>query len=66
VGKEGKVRGSMTPVTGGVSRTGIKGRRSASIEAAMRKPRHHVTLFVDERRVGGKSCHVVEWAIGVV
>ena len=59
VGKGDKVRGNMTPVTVGASRIEIKGRRSASIEAAMREPRRHVRLFVAERRVVGKSWGVV-------
>ena len=74
-GRGGKAPGSMTPVTGRASPIEIKGRRSASTEAAMREPRHHGSRFVGEPRVGGKSWHVVErtgsvkgvvWAVGVV
>jgi hypothetical protein len=50
----------MTPVTGGVSRIEIKGRHSASTEAAMREPRRHGRLSVAGQRVGGKIWHVVE------
>jgi hypothetical protein len=65
----------MTPVTGRASRIVIKGRRSASTAAAMRKPRRHEKRFVVGRRVVGKSWGVVErtgsarevvWATGVV
>jgi hypothetical protein len=49
----------MTLVTAGASRIEIKGRRSASTEAAMREPRRHGRLFVAERRVVGKSWGVV-------
>ena len=45
VGKGGKGRGNMTPVTGRASRIEIKGRRSASTEAAMREPRRHGRRF---------------------
>jgi hypothetical protein len=65
VGKEGKGRGNMTRVTGRASRIEIKGRRSASTEAAMREPRRHGRLSVAGRRVVGKSWGVVAWEIGV-
>jgi hypothetical protein len=59
VGKAGEAPGSMTPVTAGASRIEIKGRRSASTEAAMREPRRHERLSVAGRRVGDKSWGVV-------
>ena len=74
-GQRGKVRGSMTPVTARASRIAIKGRRSASTEAAIGKPRRHEKRFVAGRRVVGKSWGVVErtgsarqvvWATGAV
>jgi hypothetical protein len=61
-GKEGKVRGNMTPVTGRVSRIEIKGRRSASTEAVIRELRRHGRLFGAGRSVVGKSWGVVERA----
>src|SRR5262245_38849363 len=66
VGKGDKVRGNMTLVTAGASRIEIKGRRSASTEAAMREPRRHGRLSVAGRRVGDKSWGVVVWATAVV
>lgn len=60
VGKEGKVRGSMTRVTAGASHIEIRERRSVSTEVAMREPRLHGRLTVAERRVVGKSWGVVE------
>src|SRR5512145_2368398 len=60
VGKGGKVRGSMTPVTGRASPIEIRARRSVSTEVAMHEPRLHGRLTVAERRVGGKSWGVVE------
>ena len=66
MGKEGKVRGNMTPVIGGASRIEIKGRRSGLTEAAMDKARRHGRLSVAGRRVDGKSWGVVAWETGVV
>src|SRR5262245_51078858 len=65
VGKEGKVRGNMTRVTGRASRIEIKGRRSGLTEAAMRELRRHGRLSVAGRRVVGKSWGVVAWETGV-
>jgi hypothetical protein len=50
-----KVRGSMTPVTGGASHIAIKGQRSGLTVAPMRKLRPRGRRFVVGRRRGGKS-----------
>ena len=51
-GKVRKARGGMTLVTGGASRIGIKGPRSGSTEAPMRKPRRRGRRFAAGRRSG--------------
>ena len=56
----------MTPVTGGVSRIEIKGRRSGLTEAAMHKPRRHGRLSVAGRIVVDKSWGEAVWVTGVV
>jgi hypothetical protein len=55
-----KARGNMTPRTGGASRIAIKGPRSGSIEAPMRKPLRPGKRFAAGRRVVGKSSRAAE------
>ena len=50
----------MTRRTGRASRIEIKGPRSGSTEAPMRRPRRHGRRFAAERRVVGKSSRVAE------
>jgi len=59
-GKAYKARGSMTRRTGRASHIAIKGPRSGSTEAPMRKPLRHGRRFAAGRRVIGKISRVAE------